>query len=112
MGALVSSAGWGATGEKSNETDRLLYFNTSVVDMKACRKALRGKVFISESDFCTLSRKGQGICKGDSGGPVVDSETKEVLHGVTSRGVPCAMGLPDVFVDVYSHLDWIKSVIG
>lgn len=44
--------------------------------------------------------------QGDSGGPlVVNGE----LCGVVSWVVPCAMGKPDVFTNVYYYLDFIKE---
>lgn len=108
VGALVSSPGWGGTGKESKLTDQLFYFNTTVIDQKKCRKALRDKLFITDDDFCTYKGERWGICRGDVGGPLVDSETKQVLYGVTSRS---ARSYPDIFVEVYPYIRWIKSII-
>ncbi|XP_047520905.1 chymotrypsin-2-like isoform X2 [Pieris napi] len=52
---------------------------------------------------------GWGFTDGDSGGPLVND--KKVV-GVTSRGIPCARGYPDIFTNVAAYQDWIKSKMG
>ena len=44
--------------------------------------------------------------QGDSGGPLVSNG---VLVGISSFTEPCAIGKPDVYARVFSHLDFIKS---
>lgn len=66
---------------------------------------------IYDTIICTISneRKESGTCLGDSGTGLV--EPGGVLIGITSWGIPCALGYPDVFtrIDVYKR--WISSVI-
>ncbi|XP_055605841.1 chymotrypsin-1-like [Uranotaenia lowii] len=59
---------------------------------------------IRESNICTEGRRGQGACRGDSGGPmIVDNQ----LVGLASGVVECGVGFPDVYTRVASYLDWI-----
>lgn len=60
-------------------------------------------------DFSTLcafsGQHGHGLCSGDSGGPlVIDNQ----LIGIASWAVPCAVGMPDGFTRISSHIDWVK----
>lgn len=111
VGAVVSIAGWGHTVGPASPTSReLLYYNASIVDTEKCREDLQGEIVVNEGEMCAFSRKDQGTCGGDSGGPLLDAETRSVLYGVVSRGVKCATGVPDVFVNVYAYVDWINSI--
>ena len=54
----------------------------------------------------------QGFCKGDSGGPLLDSKTG-VQYGIVSRllirpGVDRCI-VPGIFTRISSHVDWIKK---
>lgn len=60
---------------------------------------------ITPNQICTLSPVDEGVCKGDSGGALVDQMGKQV--GIVSWGIPCAQGIPDVFTSVASYLQWI-----
>lgn len=56
--------------------------------------------------FCTSSPRGEGICIGDNGSPLVSSG---VLIGIASWSSYCADGLPDVYTNVYAHSAWISG---
>lgn len=45
---------------------------------------------------------------GDSGGPLVADNT---LIGIVSMSVGCALGYPDMYTKVYSHINWIRDEI-
>lgn len=107
VGTNVTIAGWGYT-EEQIKSDNLLYYTARTVDLEECRKQLQ--ISISDEDLCAFSRKGQGVCYGDSGSLLIDTESR-VLHGIVSRGIPCAVGKPDIFTGVYSYIEWIKSYI-
>lgn len=65
---------------------------------------------IVDGSLCTSTYYATlGLCSGDSGGPLVYANS---LVGVISWGVPCALGKPDVYTRVSTHLGWIASVIG
>lgn len=46
---------------------------------------------------------------GDSGGPLVQADGS--LIGIVSWGVPCGLGLPDIFTQVSSYKDWIDTIV-
>lgn len=57
------------------------------------------------STLCTLQQKGEGICTGDSGGPLIYNG---VLIGVASFTIgQCAGGYPDGWARVSSFITWI-----
>lgn len=58
--------------------------------------------------ICTQPQEGQGGCYGDSGGPLV---VNGLLAGAVSWGVSCAVGYPDIYARVSSHMDWINETI-
>ena len=56
----------------------------------------------------------KGFCTGDSGGPLMCEQNDEfVLHGVVSRTsvVACAKNYPDVYANVFNHMDLVNSAI-
>jgi len=62
------------------------------------------------SQVCTLDPE-EGICGGDSGGPIIDNSGVQV--GLLSYGSPdCAKATEDVWTDVARFGPWIDSVIG
>lgn len=63
------------------------------------------------NNICAVPPKGEGACKGDSGGGLVTIADNE-LCGVVSWGVPCAKNKPDMYTRVFSYLNWIKSNMG
>ncbi|XP_011496946.1 PREDICTED: chymotrypsin-2-like [Ceratosolen solmsi marchali] len=79
----------------------------TVIDIETCMNQLNRR--IHDTQACLYKAKGIGGCYGDSGGPVVANEK---LIGIQSWVIPCAQGYPDVFTNVYSHLDFINSIIG
>lgn len=64
---------------------------------------------VIESTLCTLAPFGQGICFGDSGGPLA---AFGILHGVASFTVGrCGDGYPDGWTRVAFYRPWILNVI-
>ncbi len=70
---------------------------------------------IENSQICISTSNGNGICSGDSGGPLscevlkTDGSTVEVLAGVASwGGNPCGNPIPNVYTRVESFLTFIK----
>ena len=80
----------------------------SVVDDATCRKQLSG---VPENVVCT-STDTTDSCKGDSGGPVINSAGKVI--GVVSYGTTqyCAAGtVPTVNAKVSAFRDWISTTM-
>ena len=45
---------------------------------------------------------------GDSGGPLA---VHDRIVGIASLGLPCAMGVPDIFTRVSAYTSWIKEIM-
>ncbi|XP_071561325.1 chymotrypsin-1-like [Temnothorax nylanderi] len=96
-------SGWGRTSTGGSLARSLLKMNQAVVSQNQCQQYHRGMP-LTGSHLCTLNRFGIGACSGDSGGPLISNG---VQIGVTSWVAPCALGYPDVYADVYYHLNFI-----
>lgn len=59
--------------------------------------------------LCAFARKNQGVCFGDSGGPLTANGQ---LIGIVSWSTRCARGAPDGFVRVSVFLNWIQEISG
>ncbi|XP_014213400.1 chymotrypsin-2 [Copidosoma floridanum] len=105
--AVVS--GWGLVkggGTSADLPDELQYLNTFLLSRWACSKKTLFPMF-SSSKICAFTKQNQGVCNGDSGGPLMADGN---LVGVVSYGIMgCALGLPDFYTRVYSYLDWIEK---
>ncbi|XP_047520904.1 chymotrypsin-1-like isoform X1 [Pieris napi] len=112
VGTQCLHTGWGFTDRQRTITpDKLQMLKVPTISKENCQKRLRRApgFVITEKHICTLLKRGKGSCPGDSGGPLVND--KKVV-GVTSRGIPCARGYPDIFTNVAAYQDWIKSKMG
>ncbi|KAG4068105.1 hypothetical protein HA402_001530 [Bradysia odoriphaga] len=103
----VTLSGWGLTRYPGSVPNDLQYINLQTLDLQTCAQLLQGINPISNGHVCTTSPAGQGACKGDSGGPLINSADVQV--GIVSWGVPCAVGRPDVFTSVPFYYSWIQS---
>uniref|UniRef100_A0A182N2T7 Peptidase S1 domain-containing protein n=1 Tax=Anopheles dirus TaxID=7168 RepID=A0A182N2T7_9DIPT len=109
-GGAVAS-GWGQLGANVGIPNHLQFLNTQIITLADCRNrhttANANRVF--DHTVCTLSPNGQGLCMGDSGGPLAQGG---VVHGIVSWGIPCGLGMPDVFARVSSFVGWINANAG
>jgi trypsin len=77
----VTAAGWGRIGPPPATTPIELYWvETSSVDFSTCSKSHTGGTILAQH-LC-FGEPGKGICRGDSGGPVLS--TSNLLVGITS----------------------------
>lgn len=93
---------------------------TTVLSLSDCRQSVQPmkdydpdswSVLNNELDrtcLCTGNPKGSGACVGDSGNGIVWNNT---LIAVASSSVDCAVGYPDLHINVYSIVHWIKDMI-
>uniref|UniRef100_A0AAV2LFL2 Peptidase S1 domain-containing protein n=1 Tax=Knipowitschia caucasica TaxID=637954 RepID=A0AAV2LFL2_KNICA len=64
------------------------------------------------SNMLCAGELGKGICQGDSGGPVQCKQgTKWIQAGISSFGIPCAIGFPEVFARVSAYQVWITGQV-
>ncbi|XP_014474151.1 PREDICTED: coagulation factor IX-like [Dinoponera quadriceps] len=99
------TSGWGKTSVDSKTSPALKWLGVNILSEKDCLKAHKNPQTI-KTQICTLEKKGQGACSGDSGGPLIFNGE---LCGVTSWVALCALGVPDVFTHVYHYTDFIKE---
>ncbi|TMW40137.1 hypothetical protein DOY81_014783, partial [Sarcophaga bullata] len=110
-GKLCTVVGWGKMYENGPMANNLLYGDIHLLDRSYCRKWLPN---ISSKKICAFNKYDDeiNICKGDSGGPLICSNGKDVVVGIVSYGYGCAKGIPGVYTNVYRYLDWIKEAKG
>jgi len=115
--------GWGFLKEPEHLFDfdlpeKLQYQNTKTMQYGSCVAAYANGLkdddrlkdiqrrFRNTNIICTNSAKGQGICLGDFGSPLVSNGT---LIGIASWTTGCDSGLPDVYTKIYPHMKWIQD---
>lgn len=109
----VLVSGWGKTSQHDAMAKRLQYTRLTVVSNAVCRP-LYNSFVVRDSTLCAQSVRGQSVCNGDSGGPMVLARDGRTLVGVTSFGHVrgCFAGLPQGFARVTMFLHWIRHVSG
>uniref|UniRef100_A0A1B0CEB3 Putative serine-type enodpeptidase sp chironomus riparius n=1 Tax=Lutzomyia longipalpis TaxID=7200 RepID=A0A1B0CEB3_LUTLO len=107
-GITATIAGWGLTTNPGSAAEILQWQSTVTVTPADCRSrhALAQRAFIHDNTICTSSRFGEGMCMGDTGGPVIVGNS---VIGVMSWSVQCGL-VPDIHARVSSHRDWIVSL--
>lgn len=67
---------------------------------------------IHPNTLCTINRINVGTCARDAGSPLTTRMIPKVLVGIASwNRSPCARGFPDVYVRIFSHLQFIRAVM-
>ncbi|KAL5273192.1 CLIPC1 family protein [Megaselia abdita] len=72
---------------------------------------------LQSSQYCAGHKtESRDTCDGDSGGPIQDYHTDlfcmYTLYGITSLGQGCGtIGVPGLYMHIYSYIDWIESVV-
>lgn len=84
------------------------------VTYENCRSAYDKYNFAidEEKQLCAGGERDKGTCAGDSGGPLMFFDAGKLsIVGIVSFGTkPCAeAGIPGVFVNVWSYIDWINQ---
>lgn len=86
----------------------LQYLNTTIIPHQECVERHEPR-YISDAHICIFTQAGQGACHGDSGGPLVMGGE---LVGVTSWGIPCAVGYPDAYCRISTYREWVRENSG
>ncbi|XP_066594934.1 chymotrypsin-1-like [Prorops nasuta] len=92
---LVILTGWGTKSEDGDYPNKLQVIQLNTITNEACSHPHPD---VTGSQICTLTRRDEGACYGDSGDPLVDQQGKQV--GIMSFGAPCALGIPDVYTRI------------
>jgi formylglycine-generating enzyme required for sulfatase activity len=118
--ANVTAIGWGrlsynaATNQYGEAPFALQEVNLATINFYDCLN-IWGNTLGSEMICAGISDANQGICNGDSGGPLAFDPRGEaaLLVGVASfraEGVDCGSAdYPDVYTRVAAYVDWIDS---
>ena len=119
VGRPVTVFGWGRTAQQgqSNAYPFLLKVDLQVMDRKACEPFGKKYGWRVKSDLmCAESPPNtwRKTCRGDSGSPVIDSNTRRLVAVVGGGGPRCAADRDPSF---YIWLDsdkrrWIKRITG
>ncbi|NWX23934.1 PRS57 protease, partial [Aegotheles bennettii] len=109
-GTVCYVVGWGDISNFGDRPTELMETNTTIVKRSLCRTLWRGKV--SPNMMCGASRNAtlQGVCAGDSGGPLI---FKKKVYGIVSfSGERCGdRRYPDVYTKISNYIDWVHCTV-
>lgn len=105
---VAVASGWGLTSSPGKIPSTLQFITLRTISNEECarRHVLLNKSNIYKGSVCTFTKQNEGLCMGDSGGPLT---VEGQLLGIVSWGMPCARGYPDVFTRVPVFEKWIKE---
>ncbi|XP_011504810.1 PREDICTED: chymotrypsin-2-like [Ceratosolen solmsi marchali] len=106
IGEIAEASGWSLTSPTSNTIFSILQ-KAPMRIMSNIECMQKNPIKLYKGQFCAFLQPGVGICTYDSGGPLTSNG---IIIGIISFCVPCAVGLPDVYTDIYYYLDFIKSI--
>ncbi|GJQ77880.1 hypothetical protein Trydic_g16133 [Trypoxylus dichotomus] len=105
----VTAIGWGSTKRDGPLSNKLLQYSTQTIPQTTCRGYWRR---LTENQICTTFAPQKGICRGDSGGPLIDAKSKTQV-GIAS--VHCSRRYSRTYPDVYTRISeyvlWINSTL-
>ncbi|XP_070502423.1 trypsin alpha-4-like [Chironomus tepperi] len=106
----ATASGWGQTSNPGSAAEHLQYLIVEAITNEECRSrlSLTNAARIGETTLCVSSPNGQGLCMGDSGGPLTVNGR---LVGAVSWGVPCGTAAPDMFARISAVHAWLVSII-
>ncbi|KAI1942882.1 hypothetical protein LOZ39_005683 [Ophidiomyces ophidiicola] len=110
-GSTASILGWGQTVHGGQRAPVLLKVDAPIVDRETCRRLSKpppANFHVTEKMICAGARN-KSPCNGDSGGPIFDVATKNLI-GIISAGRYCGTeNEPSVFTRISAYLDWIEQ---
>lgn len=102
--------GWGRQSAAGDTPTLLQRVQQQHITLEECESRLAGydDVEVGACQVCVFRQQNIGACHGDSGGPLVYDGK---LIGILNFLVPCAQGVPDVFMSVRYYTDWMRQVL-
>ncbi|XP_015120601.2 complement factor D-like [Diachasma alloeum] len=82
-GHTVIATGWGRLTAWGASPRRLQEIELQIYDQNKCKNRFP----VTQGQICTLTKSGEGVCNGDSGGPLT---ANGVLVGVVSYALPAS----------------------
>ncbi|XP_037625580.1 duodenase-1-like [Sebastes umbrosus] len=107
-----SVAGWGIT--ERGAVDDLRVVNLSIIKLQVCKEQwLRVDHNLPANVICAGGYEtDKGFCQGDSGGPLVCNGKAVGVVSYNRRENCNYPDVPNVYLDLYKYLPWIKSILG
>ncbi|GJQ80450.1 hypothetical protein Trydic_g12348 [Trypoxylus dichotomus] len=98
----------GRTSINGLASNKLQELSTQTIPWRSCAQYFYGT--ISSTTICTSYRKGNGICIGDSGGPLLQTGIKGQLSiaGLESEA-GCGYVFPDIYTRVAPYMSWMQK---
>ncbi|OWF53441.1 Transmembrane protease serine 2 [Mizuhopecten yessoensis] len=108
---ICTATGWGTTYLGGQTTRYLEEIDLPIIANSQCRYIMGNAV--TSSNICAGYTRGHGVCKGDSGGPLICKVNNHwTLAGITSWGYGCAEAhTPGVYTRASAFLDWIHTTM-
>lgn len=104
------SCGWGQLNFTSETSLLLRYVELKTISNEVCHIMYTPvDILIGLQHICSLAKIDHGVCLGDSGGPLINLEEKQI--GIVSFVRPCAVGFPDAYTRISHFLPWINENI-
>ncbi|KAG7507235.1 mast cell tryptase-like [Solea senegalensis] len=113
---LCWSTGWGKIKSNENlpESGNLQEVQIPVIGNNecACSYQTEPDANITGNMICA-GQETKGACQGDSGGPLQCKQGSQWIQaGITSFGIPCAIGFPEVYARVSQFQTWVTNQVG
>ncbi|XP_051495954.1 serine protease 57 [Apus apus] len=109
-GTVCHVVGWGDTSNYGDRPTELMETGTTIMKRSLCRTLWRGKV--SRNMLCGASPNAtlQGVCAGDSGGPLI---FKGKVYGIVSfSGERCGdRRYPDIYTKISNYISWVHRTV-
>lgn len=86
---------------------KLLMYHVSQEECSHILESEFEDIQLDITHICAFTKRYQGACHGDNGGPLVFNNT---LIGIHSWSYPCADGYPDLFTNIWYYRDWLRQV--
>ncbi|XP_064553137.1 chymotrypsin-2 [Drosophila montana] len=102
--------GWGTQSAGGSTPTLLQRVQQQHITRQECetRLAAYEDLQLGACHVCAFRAQNIGACHGDTGGPLVHNGQ---LIGILNFMVPCAQGVPDVFMDARYYREWMRRVM-
>lgn len=105
---IVKVSGFGGVHQDGGpNSERLQVLDEVTMTAENCE--IIYKTTDMDSNLCTEATRGEGFCTSDIGSPLVSNGQ---LIGLASWNMPCAQGVPDLFVRMSPYRSWIGQITG